>query len=88
MPSLKDWLTNDSDTLPPLPLDAEDVTVDRWQMRSLLSSQAAPEAVTVQDLTPLQMAPAPTSAAATVPARFTSLSNPAFLCRAWPARWG
>ncbi|MBE7553199.1 MAG: hypothetical protein HS126_19180 [Anaerolineales bacterium] len=56
MPSLKDWLTNDSDTPPPFSLDAEDVSVDRRQMRSLLPSQAAPEAKTVQELTPLQLA--------------------------------
>src|SRR5512143_3090967 len=54
MPSLKDWLTNDSDTPPPFSLDADNVSVDRRQMRSLLSSQAAPESV--QDLTPLQIA--------------------------------
>ncbi|MCL4303190.1 MAG: hypothetical protein KJ077_46320 [Anaerolineae bacterium] len=45
MPSLKDWLTNDSDTPPPFSLDADDVTVDRRQMRGLLRSQAAPGAV-------------------------------------------
>lgn len=54
MPSLKDWLVNDSDTPPPFPLDADDVTVDRQQMRSLLSSQVAPAAP--QELTSGQIA--------------------------------
>ncbi|GIK40226.1 MAG: hypothetical protein BroJett011_40590 [Chloroflexota bacterium] len=54
MPTLKDWLVTDSDTPPPFSLDVEDVSVDRRQMRSLLSSQAAPESV--QELTPLQIA--------------------------------
>ncbi|MBE7553747.1 MAG: hypothetical protein HS126_22000 [Anaerolineales bacterium] len=54
VPTLKDWLVTDSDTPPPFPLDAEDVTVDRRQMRSLLSSQIAPAAP--QELTSGQVA--------------------------------
>jgi DNA-binding CsgD family transcriptional regulator len=54
VPTLKDWLVTDSATPPPFTPEPGEIEINRRQMRSLLSSQAAPESV--EELTPLQIA--------------------------------